>query len=262
MDFENYWQENRKALIAIGCGLLVFLIANTIVDGTFGQDLGEALRERRNAQSDLKKSRYDSAALGLASDDNDTLLAARDGLSKAVVFQARPEFLARPELGSISGQYFTRVEQVRERLGRLASRAGLRAPDDAWGIVMPQTHAAPTIERHFEALDLIDRVVRASIDAGVRRISRIQVRLDPGFGSRKGLGRIERTRVLFSFDTSAASMSTVMLLTQSSEPYGQALAIEDFEIKGERNREGHVKADVTFTIVRLAESTEDGEIDG
>lgn len=262
MDFENYWQENKKALIAIGSGLLVFLIANTIVDGIFGQDLGDALRDKMVAQSELRKSRYDAYALDIAVEDNDALVEARDGLLEAVAFQTRPEFKSRSELGSISGQYFARVEQVREQLSRLARRSGLRPPDDAWGIIMPQTNAAPTIQRHFEALDLIDRIGHLAIEAGVQRISRIQVRLDPGFGSRKGLDGIERTRVQFSFDTSAASVSTLLILTQMVEPYGQSLTIEEFDIKGERNRPGHVKANMTFTIVRLDASTEDGAING
>ena len=38
-----------------------------------------------------------------------------------------------------------------------------------------------------------------------------------------------------------------------NEPYGQALAIEDFEVKGERTVPGRVKANVTFTIVRISE---------
>ena len=54
MDLENYWQENKKALIAIGCGLLVFLIANMVVNGTVGRDLNDAKRER--AQTPFRRS--------------------------------------------------------------------------------------------------------------------------------------------------------------------------------------------------------------
>ena len=259
MDLENYWQQNKKTVISIGCGLLVFLIANTIVDGTFGKDLRSARRDRSDKQRDLRKPRYDADALDAAATDNEALIAARDALVSAVVFQPRPEFVASQDAGSISAQYFTRVEQVREALTRRASRAGLRPPDDAWGIEMPQTNAAPTVERHLEALDLIDRVVRLALDSGVGRISRIQVRLDPGFGSKQGLSRIERTRVQFGFDTSAVSMSALLAATQAKERYGQALPIEDFQIKGQRNRPGHVKSDMTFTIVRISERAEQEE---
>ena len=62
MDLENYWQENKKALIAIGCGLLVFRIANMVVNGTVGRDLNDAKRERAQKQRSLKEERFSSGA--------------------------------------------------------------------------------------------------------------------------------------------------------------------------------------------------------
>lgn len=262
MDLENYWQENKKALIAIGCGLLVFLIANMVVNGTVGRDLNDAKRERAQKQRSLKEERFSSGARSQAEEDNERLVAAHDSLLEAVAFRTRPRFVADPALGSIAGQYFTRVEEVRERLSRRASRSGLRPPDDAWGIEMPETHVTPVIVRHLEALDLIDRVANLAIDAGVSRISRIQVDLDPGFGSKKGLGRIERTKVRFEFDTSAASMTSLFNMTQTpveGDEVGQALTLDEFEVKGERNRPGQVKADLVFTVVRVAEGAEEDD---
>ena len=262
MDLENYWQENKKTVTVIGCGLLLFLIANLIVNATVGDALAAVKRERADQRRELRQERYDSSALRLAEEDNERLVAAQDALVSSVAFRTRPEFLTNPALGSVAGQYFTRVEAVRDRLSRRASRSGLRPPDDAWGIEMPDTNIAPVILRHMEALDLIDRVASLAIDAGVSRISRIQVDLDPGFGSKKGLGRVERTKVRFEFDTSAASMTTLLTLAQmpvEGDASGQALPIDEFEIKSERNRVGHVKAEVIFTIVRLSESLEEDD---
>jgi hypothetical protein len=256
MDFENYWQENKKAVISIGCGLLVFMIANLLVNSTVGGKLKDAKRDRADKQRELRQERYTSEAKGLAAEDNERLFAAYGALAASVVFRTRPGFVPDPALGSVAGQYFTRVEQVRDRLSRRASRSGLRPPDDAWGIEMPDTNIEPVIVRHMEALDLIDRVANMAIDAGVSRITRIQVDLDSGFGSKKGLDRLERTKLRFEFDTSAASMSSLITMTQTpveGDEQSQALAIDELEVKGERNRAGHVKADVTFTIVRVTE---------
>jgi len=262
MDLENYWQENKKALIAIGCGLLVFLIANMIVDSTVGRGLADAKRERAQRKNSLREERYNSSARTQAEEDNGRLVAAHDALLHAVAFRARPRFVANPALGSIAGQYFTRVEEVRDRLSRRASRAGLRPPDDAWGIEMPETHVTPVIVRHLEALDLIDRVANLAIDAGVSHIARIQVDLDPGFGSKKGLGRVERTKVRFEFNTGAASMTSLFNMSQTpveGDEVGQALTLDEFEIKGERNRPGHVKANLVFAIVRVTEGAEEDD---
>lgn len=257
MDLENYWQENKRTVTIIGCGLLVFLIANLIVNATVGDALAAIKGERADQRRELRQERYDSSARRLAEEDNERLVEAYESLVSAVAFQARPEFLTDPALGSIPGQYFTRVEAVRDRLSRRASRSGLRPPDDAWGIEMPDTNIAPVILRHMEALDMIDRVVNLAIDAGVSRISRIQVDLDPGFGSKKGLGLVERTKLRFEFDTSAASMASLINMTQTpvqGDAQGQALTIDEVEVKSERNRVGHVKAEVVFTLVRLSET--------
>lgn len=255
MDFENYWQQNKKSLTALGAGLLVYLIASFMVNRTYGSALSDVNRERRGLRTQLGQARYDSESLKDAREDNETLVAARDALMSAVAFRPRPDFVIDTAGGTVPAQYFTRVEEVRDRLSRRASRAGLRPPDDAWGIEMPETNAAPVIERHMEALDLIDRVANLAIDTGVARISRIQVDLDPGLNSKKGLGRIERTRVRFTFDATSASVSDLLDLSQETgtveEPM-QALAIEEFNIKNERNRPGQVKAEVTFQVVRMA----------
>ena len=262
MDLENYWQENKKAVTTIGCGLLVFMIANLIVDATVGDALATVKSERADQRRELRQERYDSSALGLTEEDNERLVEAYDSLVSSVAFKTRPEFLPDPTLGSVAGQYFTRVEAVRDRLSRRASRSGLRPPDDAWGIEMPDTNIAPVILRHMEALDFIDRVANLAIDAGVSRISRIQVDLDPGFGSKKGLGRVERTKLRFEFDTSAASMASLLNMTQTpveGDAQGQALTIDEVEVKSERNRVGHVKAEVVFTIVRLSEGLQEDD---
>lgn len=257
MDLENYWQENKRTLTWIGGGLLVFLIANSIVGSTYGDALRGALSDRAVQERDLRESRYDDDALDRAAADNEALIEARDALLSAVVFRPRESFVPDPGQGSISGQYFTRVEMVRDRLSRAASRAGMRPPGDAWGIEMPQTNAAPIYERHLEALDLIDRVVNHALDVGVERIERIQVRLDPAFGSKQGLGRLERTKVELDFRTSAASMTRLLTRTQTPDEHDQSLTLEELEVEAERNRPGDVRASVTFTIVRIHETSED-----
>ena len=152
--------------------------------------------------------------------------------------------------GSASSQYFTLLEGVREDLDLLASRNRLTYPD-GWGIGMLETGDPATIERQLEALDVLDRVVRMAVQAGVSRITKVQIKLDTGFGSRKGLGQVERTSIDFSFATGSESMTRLLALTQTVGAGGGPLTIEKFEIKGERNKPDAVKADFTFLVIRL-----------
>ena len=39
MDLNDYWQENKRFLVAVGVGLFAFLIGNIIVDAAFGSEL-------------------------------------------------------------------------------------------------------------------------------------------------------------------------------------------------------------------------------
>ena len=84
----------------------------------------------------------------------------------------------------------------------------------------------------------------------VQRIDRGQVTLDPGFGSKKGLSAVERTRVTIGLSTTSDSLTRFVLASQSSVT-GQPLPIESLSVKGHPSKPDEVKVDVTFVVVRL-----------
>jgi hypothetical protein len=262
MDLNDYWQENKRFLVTLGSGFLVFVIGLFVVQSLYGEDLGAAKRLRNRNRGDLKTERYSAVHRNAAAEDNDALSAAIEVMSAAIAFRPRPGFVVEPGAGSASGIYFTRVEEVREDLNLLASRRRMNYPD-GWGIEMLETNSLPEIERRLEALDLLERVVRLAADAGVARISRIAVRLDPGFGSRSGLGAVERTSVTFTLLSSSESVTELIIASQ--EPAREdgsrgPLAIGRFNVKNERNKIGSVKAEIEFQVIRLKESLDDGEV--
>lgn len=258
MDLNDFWQENKRLLIAIGCGLLVFLIGNMFVESSYGDDLRSTRRARDRERQELGKQRYSASDRDVARDEHDALSAALRDLAADVEFRARPEFVIDPELGSPGARYFTRLEEVRESLSLAAGRARLVPPDDSWGIEALATNELPVLERHLAALDVIDRVVRLAIDAGVQRIDRIQVTLDPGFGGRDGLGNVERTSVSFTMTTGSTSLSRLLRTSQSDEA-GQPLALGDYTVKGLPSRPDQVNADLVFHVVRLHDLPGDDE---
>lgn len=264
MDLNDFWQENKKLLIAIGCGLLVFLIGNLFIESSYGDDLRSTRRARDAERQKLTKERYSTSDREVAHDENEALVAALRDLAAGVAFRPRPAFVVDPTLGSPGAQYFTRLEEVRESLSLAAGRARLVPPDDSWGIEALATNELPVLERHLEALDVIDRVVRLAIDAGVQRIDRIQVTLDPGFGGREGLGHVERTAVSFALTTSSVSLTRLLRMSQNEAAAGQPLALGEFTVKGLPSRPEQVKADLVFHVVRLHDlpgDDDDEEID-
>ena len=83
---------------------------------------------------------------------------------------------------------------MQRELELLAGRARCVLPDGL-GLEPLKTNDVEVIGRQLEALDLLDRALRRAIEAGVDRVSRVEVQLDPSLGGRSGLGRGERTRL-------------------------------------------------------------------
>ncbi len=250
MDTNDFWQENKRLIVTLACGLLVYLIAGIIIEGAYGSDLRSARRDLSSNKSALNQDRYSGTDRNLARDENDGLREAVRELATVVAFTPRSRFVLDPAAGSASSQYFTLLEGVREDLNLLASRNRLTYPD-GWGIGMLETGDPATIERQLEALDLLESVVRMAVQAGVERITKIGIKLDSGFGSRKGLGQVERTNIDLTLATGSESVTRLLALTQTAGADRRPLTIEKFEIKGERYKHDAVKADFTFLVVRL-----------
>lgn len=262
MDFENFWQESKRFVGIVFAAIVVFFIALSVIDGTFGSEAAAIGKSLRRNQSDLSNTaRYTRADETAAVEQNEILSDVVERLSAAVAFEPRPEFRLDDSNGSAESQYFGRVDVVRAELETLAGRRGMRIPEGL-GLEMLETNSADAIERHLEALDLIDRVLRMSLQSGVGRVDRVNVRLDPGFGARGGVGEVERTQVELKIVSRPEAIVELIDRTQATQPYGQALTIDEIEITGARAKTDEVSATITFLVVRLRETAQDDESRG
>ena len=262
MDLNDLWQEHKRFIVAIAIGLTAFLVGTIAIDRMFGSERRAATLRLTANERNLRSERYGPDALSQARAENEALLEAVEALEAAAVFRPRPEFVLGSESGSASGQYFSLVDRVRGEILTLASRNRVRIPSDL-GLEMLQTTRAEIIERHLEALDLIDRVTRLAVELGVERIDGIQVRLDPAFDSRSGVGSVERTRVTFKMTSAAQPVAELLARTQTPESgtaRGASLPVESVDLVGARSKEGELRAEVTFLVVRLHEQDEEEEI--
>ncbi len=57
MDMNDYWQENKRFLVTLGSGFLVFVIGLYVVQSLYGTDLGTAKRLRNKNRGYLKAER-------------------------------------------------------------------------------------------------------------------------------------------------------------------------------------------------------------
>jgi hypothetical protein len=250
MDLGAYWQENKRFVVTVGAGALLFLTGFGIESSLFKGRINAANRAIQLNKNQLKELQFSSADQQEAQAENDALRAALERLSAAADFAVRPEFVPDPASGSSANHYVRTLSRVREDVAQRANRASLEF-DASLG--MPEL--SPTLEREIlrdlEALDLVESVLDLAIRARADSVEKIQVRLDPGHSSRGGVGPIERTRVQFTITGTSASLTRILVWTQRPERGGRVLPIDKLEMAGARGRPGLVRLDVTFVIARV-----------
>lgn len=249
MSLEDFWQENKRFLSICAAGLVLFFVAKAVIQSVYADEARALRRSVASNQRELRTPRYGSRDERAASEVHDELERTVERLSTAVAFEPRPEFVLDPGQDLAPNQYFGRLDAVREELESLASRRGMRLPEGL-GLEVPQTNSTEILERHMEALDLLDRVLRLALESRVRRVDDVQVELDPALGSRAGLGRVERTEVQLKLVTSPRSVVQLLELTQSDR-YGNPLVLADLDVVGARSKSDEVSATLTFYVVRL-----------
>jgi hypothetical protein len=251
MDLSGYWQENKRFVLYVGAGVVLFFIGFVLESSIYGDDLTSTRAEIARLKRQLSEAPYDSEDLAQVERENAALRAAVERLSDEARFRPWPEFVIDPGAGPAANQYLRTQARVREELEQRANRAGLEL-DRSLGL----PELSPTVEaeivRYLEALDLVESVADLAIRARVDRIDRIQVKLDPGLSARTGLGPIERTRVSFTMTGDALALARVLVWTQ--RPPGQAgrvLSIDALEMLNARGKRGEVRLDLTCTLARL-----------
>lgn len=250
MDFDEYWQENKRFVgFAVGA-FIVFLIARSIIGSTVGDAVASERASLTSAQAKLRAAMYDARARDAAKRDNQALEEVVAELSAAVAFQPRPRFT----LGdgrSASSRYHGILADTRDQLLPLAGRQNMALDTDLGQPDLSPTRAED-IERYLEGLDLVDRMTRVAIDCGVRAVEDVQVTLDKSLRTRDGVGAIEKTQVKASLEGSGQALFEFLRQTQRPErvPGGQALVIEFADLRTAKRTSG-AELDVIFNVVRF-----------
>lgn len=252
MDLGAYWQENKRFVVSVGAGALLFLIGFGIESRVYRDKINATERANQAKRNQLKEMQFSATDQQEAEAENAALRQAVDRLTAAAQFEPRPEFVPDPASGSSANHYVRTLSRVREELLQRANRASLQV-DSSLG--MPEL--SPTVERevlrYLEALDLVESVADLAIRARADAIDKIQVRLDPAQNSRAGVGAIERTRVQLTLTGSSQALTSVLVWTQRPEGGGRVFPIDKLEMSAARGRPGQVRLDVTFLLARVKE---------
>ena len=252
MDLGAYWQENKRFVVTVGSGALLFLIGFAVEKSLYQGKINAAQRAIQLNKNQLKELKFSSEDQRAAEAENVALRAAVEKLTTSAAFHPRPEFVPDPAAGSSANHYLRTLTRVREELLQRASRASVDI-DPKLG--MPEL--SPTVEseilRYLEALDLVEVVGDLAIRARAERVDKIQVRLDPKHGTRAGVGPIERTSVQMIVTGTSLAVTRVLAWTQRPPPGGRVLPIHQLETSIAKGKTDEVRMDVTFVIARIRE---------
>lgn len=254
MDFNGFWQENRRFVLALAGSAAAFAIGLVALRALLGDELAQKRTSKAQLEASLARSSlYSRADQEQAQADRDALAAAVATLEGAVGYEARAAFRLDPKAGPAAGQYHAAVAAAQAELLPLASRANL-VLDRALGLPALSPTREDEIERYLQALDAVDRIVRAAVSCELARVDQLEIRLDPALYSRAGADRIERTQVRATLVGPGDAVARFLRRTQDpslSANGKQGLLIEETEVLRARDSTGEARVTATFVVARL-----------
>lgn len=254
MDFDGYWQENKRFVTRVALGVIVFFAALFVVDALYAEGIAQESGRVRQLRRDLEAPMFGVRERDASVRENEALRAAAGRLAEAVRFAPLEHSKLEPARGSAANQYLRALADARERVLLRAGRAGVVLEP---GLGMPKL--SPTeeeeIERYLEALDAVEAVAFLAIEARAKSVEDIQVRLDPGLASRAGFAGngtgIERTLVRFKISGDSLALTRVLSGTQRSSD-GRVLHVDSAEVLPARGRRGELTLELTLVLARLS----------
>ncbi len=259
MDLNDIWQENKRFITTVGSGFLVFLIGFLVIEGMYSGDIDSIRRKNSAARGKLRTEMFTADDRGVARDENEALLESFEKLTEAAAFGPRPEFDLEGRADSARNVYMTSVDRVRNRVEDLASRRRARLPEGL-DLERLETNNVDAIERNLHALDLLERALVLALESGVKQVRSADIKLDPAFTSRRGLGSIEKTKVSVDVVASPDAVASWLLACETPAVGDsefsirqQALPIDAIDARRATSKSDEVQAKVTFLVVRVNE---------
>ncbi|RMH04031.1 MAG: hypothetical protein D6702_04170 [Planctomycetota bacterium] len=178
MNFDAFWQNNRRFLTGVAVGLLLFLIGRAVVSRTAGADIAAHERSIRASSNALSKAHVPANEVARA----ERVLADLEQRARELAELSLPPSAGDPAFADFApapGQSPSRhyIEFTGRRRSELTGLALLNDVDldDSLGLPAESPTQAQAIARVLRGFYVVDRVVRAAIGAGARRIEDIRI---------------------------------------------------------------------------------------
>lgn len=234
MDLNDFWQENKRWLLGCVAGLLVFLIAKSVIGNVFDADGGwRAVRSVYN--NSAKEERYQQTQLDAAKDDRD-ILDERLAVLRAAMHYELPTKFDLADKGDPELQWPLIYGVVRDAMFNLAYEENVDFPESSftWG----QPVGREAIQRGLISVSLVEHSVRQLIAAhkkvterdfdalGVRSIESFH--MDRGKATGRQFSRrtegpraqdyVDEVKVGFKFEADNAAVQEFLENCKAAEP--------------------------------------------
>lgn len=155
MDLHEVWQENKRWIIGVLIGVVVFFIAHT-VSGSVVDSRRVLAGVRQDVNKLGSEPLFDNKALAELRTENELLSTAQSALVRATTFAHRPEF----DLAG-KGSYHLHFDQVsREVLARVLTGAEKEGVElERKNVLWPAPTSQEDTQAALIALDLLDDAV-------------------------------------------------------------------------------------------------------
>lgn len=163
MDANELWQENKRWILGVALGAVVFWVASTVIGGVYGTT--GASRQIRTARQELAgQAFYTQAALHNAQQEAEQVQASLDELTKAMVFVPGDEFLVAGK-GDPDLHFDAVSRRVKRDLLRRADALGVRLLEKDLDWPAP---VSEEIQPTLIGLNLLEQVALRLLDAHER----------------------------------------------------------------------------------------------
>ena len=229
MDLNDLWQAHKRFILGVGGGLLVLLIAHSIITSTWPVRIASG----RAASANNKIGRQKVPSRGEVSELEDTTRGYEErleGLYERLGYQVSDRYRL-PDGGAASPDLLFNDIRARasEELVDAARRYNIYV-DPSLGLPEFTPPGREAIERTLRALNIVEQVVVAAIGSEVDAVDKIEI-LKPRITRKKEAAFIDALQVRFEVSGPTGALADLVdRITRDSDPY---LSVEEFEL--ERN---------------------------
>lgn len=241
MDLEAFWQTHKKFVIKVAAGALVLLVGNGWQSSVQGV-ADRMVRQNASAQNDLiNMIEALRGAEGLERGRAEALeQRLAPAIQEAILWKPDASYQLPPGDKSPALFYASAASKAARKVEDAAATFHADVPRDAKGLGLPSEVEEGRVSEALAQVDVVERLVRLLIHAGVRRVTSVQ----PGevlYGALGGEGtpaggrHLRQVRAKVSFLGSTADLAKVLAEVETP---GAFMEVVECAIERESDKPG------------------------